>query len=409
MKYLFSFLFLFIATVSNAQVSKNAPSPPMGWNSWNYFGKEDINEKITREVIDAIAASGMKNAGYEYVIVDGGWRDTVLGPNGELLVDKVKFPSGMKALAAYAHSKGLKFGLHTVPGTHDCGCDPVGGWNKEKVQFQQFLDWDIDFIKLDRCRFSLDENPDYPRSDRRWFGGWDKEGKNIEKAYTVWSKLIEESGRPIVFSASAYRYYDWYPKLTNMGRTTGDIKSVQTKGAVFDNPKVNSVMTVISKNDEWADKAGNGYWNDPDMLVTGKQGLTTDEQRAHFALWCIASSPLLMGNDPRNMSSEEKEIILNKQAIAINQDPTEQGRRIKVDGTSEIWAKKLKNGEVAVLLLNRNANAAATISLSAADLELSGKMKFDNVFSPNISGKIEGTYTATVAPHASEFLLVKVK
>ncbi|MDF3076997.1 MAG: alpha-galactosidase [Sphingobacteriaceae bacterium] len=389
-----------------AQSTKVAATPPMGWNSWNFFGKAAINEKITREVIDAIVSSGLKDAGYNYVVVDGGWRDTLLGPNGELLVNKSKFPSGMKALADYAHSKGLKFGLHTVPGTHDCGCDKVGGWNHEQVQFQQFLDWGLDFIKLDRCRFSLDEKPDYPRNDKRWYGGWDKEGKNIEEAYTRWNQLIKNSGKNILLSASAYRFYDWYPKLTNMGRTTGDIKSLQTKGAVFDNPNNNSVMTVATTNNKWAAQAHPGYWNDPDMLVTGKQGLTDEEQKAHFALWCIMSSPLILGNDPRNLTEVEKAILTNKLAISINQDAAEQGKKIKTEGTTEIWAKKLKNGNTAVLLLNRDPKAAQKITLSGSDISHSGKMNIMDVYGKKQVGQFANNYTADVQPHAVQFLLI---
>lgn len=383
-----------------------ALTPPMGWNSWNYFGKEAINEKIVKEVIDAMVKHGLKDAGYEYVVVDGGWRDTVLGPNGELVVHPTKFPGGIKALADYAHSKGLKFGLHTVPGSHDCGCNKVGGWGVEEIHVKQMIAWGVDFIKLDRCRFSLDENPQYPRKDARWFAGWKPE-TNIETAYARWNKLLKESGREIVFSASVYNFFNWYPELTHMGRTTGDIKSKQTGGAVFDNPKNNSVMTVALKNNAFANQAKPGYWNDPDMLVTGAQGLSIEEQKAHFALWCIMTAPLMLGNDPRHMTAEEKSIITNKTAIAINQDPTEQGSRIKTNGSTEIWMKNLKNGDQAVLLLNRDDKEMKEIILNWNDLNLSGKKNLKDVFGDKDLGQFEERFSATVAPHASLFLLIK--
>lgn len=381
--------------------------PPMGWNSWNYFGKKEINEKVVLEVIDVLVSEGLQKAGYEYVVVDGGWRDTVLASNGELLVNKEKFPRGMKFLADYAHSKGLKFGLHTTPGSHDCGMDKVGGWGLEAVHVKQMVEWGVDFIKLDRCRFSLDENPHYPRKDPRWMSGWDKEGNNILRAYTTWSRLIRESGRPILLSASAYRFYDWYPELTQMGRTTGDIKSIQTGGAVFDQENVNSVMTVAHKNNQYYKVAKPGYWNDPDMLVTGKQGLTVEEQKAHFALWCIMTAPLFLGNDPRQMSKEEKAIITNKEAIAVNQDPTEQGRRIKLEGLTEIWAKKLKDGSYAVLLLNRDAAEGKDITLRWSDLDLKGKKKVRNIYEQKDVGTYENSFSAKVAPHTALFLAFK--
>ena len=155
MRIIFSLLLALVLTGAQAQVRKElAKTPPMGWNSWNWFGKEAINEKLIREVIDAMAANGLKDAGYKYVVIDGGWRDTKLGPKGELLVHPERFPGGMKALADYAHSKGLKFGLHTTPGSHDCGQDKVGGWGHEEVHVKQMADWGVDFIKLDKCRQS---------------------------------------------------------------------------------------------------------------------------------------------------------------------------------------------------------------------------------------------------------------
>lgn len=407
MKSFFGLLFLTLLFSARAQVSPQlAQSPPMGWNSWNYFGKKEISEQIVIEVIDALAREGLQKAGYQYVVVDGGWRDTVLGPNGELLVDPKKFPHGIKYLADYAHSKGLKFGLHTTPGTHDCGCDKVGGWGVEAVHVKQFVNWRLDFVKLDRCRFTLDENPDYPRKDSRWVAGWDKEGHNILKAYTTWSRLLKESGRSILLSASAYRYYDWYPQLTNMGRTTGDIKSLQTGGAVFDSESNNSVMTVALKNNQYAVHARPGYWNDPDMLVTGKQGLTVEEQKAHFALWCIMTAPLFLGNDPRHMAADEKALITNREAIAIDQDPTEQGRRIKVDGKGEVWAKKLKDGNYAVLLLNRDAAAAKEVTLLWSDLNLEGKRKLRDVYAAKDLGVFSDSFSRTITPHACLFLIV---
>jgi len=151
---------------------------------------------------------------------------------------------------------------------------------------------------------------------------------------------------------SAYKWRDWYPEVGQMARTTGDIKARVSKGVIFDHNPL-SVMGISDENNNSAEFAGNGYWNDPDMLALGNQGLSIEEQKSHFALWCIMSSPLILGNDPRIMSKEEKEIILNAVAIAVNQDPTEQGRRIKVKNGFEKWKKNLKNGKIAILVLNR--------------------------------------------------------
>ncbi len=327
-----------------------APTPPMGWNSWNAFGKHSINEKVVKETIDAIVANGLQDAGYNYVVIDGGWRDTKLGDNGELLVHPTKFPNGIKPLADYAHSKGLKLGLHVVPGSHDCGMDPVGGFNNEQKHVQQFVDWELDFIKLDLCRMRMDNCTSCPQ----YRFGWSE--KTIEASYRKYSKLLNESGRDIVLSINAYSYRDWYPEVCDMARITGDIEARIHHGAYFNIDttyhKHSSVATIADVSSFYADKAVNGYWNDPDMLVVGNHGLNQNEEVSHFALWCMMSSPLILGNDPRNMSEFEKTLLTNKEMIAINQDPTEQGKIVQMDDRTRILVKKLKNDEYALLLLS---------------------------------------------------------
>lgn len=408
MRNIFTYLILFLMVSVQAQNNKDlAGSPPMGWNSWNYFGKNDIDEKLIREVIDAMAEHKLNEYGYEYVVVDGGWRDTKLGSKGELLVND-KFPSGMKALANYAHEKGFKFGLHTVPGSHDCGMDKVGGWGNEKMHVKQLVLWGVDFIKLDKCRFSLDENPDYPRRDKRWHTGWTRDPENLEKAYAKWRKLLEESGREVVLSASAYRFFDWYPELTHMGRTTGDIRSKQSGRAVFDGKTRphNSVMHIAEQNNKHYKHAGPGYWNDPDMMVTGDQGLTYEEQKVHFALWCIMSSPLILGNDPRTMSKDELNLITNKEAIGINQDPAEQGRRIKKEGPMEVWAKKLSDDRYGVLFINRDDTHSGKVSLEWENLNLIGEKTLRDVFAGKEIGKFEKVFSERIAPHTGLFFTI---
>jgi alpha-galactosidase len=377
-----------------------APTPPLGWNSWNTFGKLEINERIVKEVIDAMVDGGLRDAGYRYVVIDGGWRDTRLGLRGELLPHPVKFPHGIKSLADYAHSKGLKLGLHTVPGTHDCIGDPVGGFGREAVHIQQFVDWGIDFVKLDKCRFE---------------GGWTDE--RVRDVYTKWSKLLaEQSQSTILFSASAYQPYDWYPQVCQMARTTEDI-SAKVAGmsgceAVFDDPipmEINkwgmlTIMEIAEINDKSASLAGNGFWNDPDMLVTGDQGLSHEEQKSHFALWCIMSAPLMLGNDPRHMSQDERDIILNPEAIAIDQDPTEQGRRLKKLGQLEIWAKHLCDGSIAVLLLNRNKTSPGMISLDLESIGLPSNVQVRDVYAKQDLAAAAGTIAIEVAPRSSRFL-----
>ena len=380
-----------------AQLSPRlAPTPPMGWNSWNWHGKKNINETVVRETIDALADSGLRDAGYNYVVVDGGWRDTKLGPNGELLAHPVKFPGGMKALADYAHSKGLKFGVHTTPGTHDCGGDAVGGFGHEEMHVGQFVEWGLDFVKVDKCRFEP---------------GWTEE--QVKAVYAKWRHLLAHCGRDIVFSVSAYVFRDWYPGVCQMARTTYDIRDHNTGGAGFDDGKPHgpghsflSVMTIAEENNRAAAAARTGFWNDADMLVVGRHGLTPDEQRAHFALWCIMSSPLMLGNDPRDMTPEEKAILLNREAIAINQDPTEQGRRIRQADGTEVWLKRLHGGRFAVLLLNRDATATKSITFRASDGPLVGKWTARDVNAHADLGTFDTAITKATPPRSGWFLLL---
>lgn len=370
-----------------------APTPPMGWNSWNWFGKDQINEKVVREVIDAVVKEGLRDAGYKYIIVDGGWRDTVLGKNGELLANPVRFPHGIKALADYAHANGLKFGLHTVPGTMDCGGDPVGGYGHEKVQIQQFVDWGVDFIKLDKCKMR---------------GGWNEE--LLKTTYQKWHDLLKDCGRKIVLSISAYRFRDWNPEIGQMSRTTGDIGARVNGGARFDTfetKRPSSVMKLADINSQSAAAARPGYWNDPDMLVVGSQGLTVDEQKIHFALWCIMSSPLFLGNDPRHMGTDEKAIILNRDCIRVDQDPTGQGKRVEQNGNSEVWAKKLKNGDMAVLLINRSPVETADISIDFQMLGISGPLTISDIYGKKTLGTYTNQFSYRIAPQSGLFLLCK--
>ncbi|HUX57461.1 MAG TPA: glycoside hydrolase family 27 protein [Bacteroidales bacterium] len=399
MKVFSGIVLLFLTIVLSGQDKKLlTPTPPMGWNSWNWFGKTEINEQNMRECIDAIVDQGLLDAGYKYFVIDGGWRDTKLGPDGELLAHSVKFPHGMKALADYAHSKGLKFGLHTVPGTHDCGGDLVGGFGHEEVHIKQFVDWGLDFIKLDKCRYT---------------DGWNEE--LVEKTYRKWSDLLSKCGRDIVLSISAYQWRDWYPQVGQMARTTRDItaKCNTPEGALFDPPadlkkRFLSVMEIAEINNKSAEFAGNGYWNDPDMLATGEQGLSLDEQKSHFALWCIMSSPLVLGNDPRKMTTDEKEIILNKIAISIDQDPSEQGKRIKKDGDIEVWLKQIKDGQKALLILNRNSNEIKDYKLDLSEFGISEKVRnITDVYSGVKMEPIKESLSFKINPHACIFLKVE--
>ena len=245
--------------------------------------------------------------------------------------------------------------------------------------------------------------------------GWSE--NLIFDTYTKWSRMLHNCGRDILFSVSTYKFREWNPEYCNMSRTTDDIRcrvygSWENKyyGASFDekdNP--GSVMAIAEINNQSAKYAGNGYWNDPDMMVTGEQGLSINEQKAHFALWCIMSSPLILGNDPRFMNQAEREIILNKEAIGVNQDSTEQGFRISKSGDAEIWKKKLQNGNVAVLLLNRNPYDSIDIKLSFKDIYFTGKVKVRDIYLHKDLGYYKNSFTRKTDPHSGSFFIMSNK
>ena len=391
-------LHLLLFTTANAQL---AQSPPMGWNSWNYFGKNNVNEQVIKEVIDAIDTSGLKAAGYTYVVVDGGWRDNHLSSDGKLLPHPKKFPNGIKALADYAHSKGLKFGVHTVPGTYDCIGDDVGGYGREEIHIQQFIDWGIDFIKLDLCRMQ---------------GEWNE--KLIKDTYFKWHDILARKKANMLLSISAYEFREWNPEVGQMSRTTQDISAVVAGmsgcKAVFDDTipaEINkwdllSVMDIAEETNKWAAYARPGYWNDPDMLVTGDHGLSLAEQQSHFALWCIMSAPLMLGNDPRNMSPGERSIILNRDAIAVNQDDTEQGKRVYAKDGVEIWAKKMKNETFGVLLLNRDKQRTRKIKLNLNMLGVNRSVQLRDIYQQRDLGRFRKKITMSVPASSSIFLRI---
>ncbi|MRT91992.1 glycoside hydrolase family 27 protein [Ancylomarina sp. 16SWW S1-10-2] len=368
------------------------PTPPMGWNSWNAYKKKNVNEQTIYKTIDLMVSDGYKAAGYNYVIIDGGWRGHKLDSKGRITVDSIKFPHGIKAMADYAHSKGLKFGLHVTPGTQDCGGDEVGMYGHEEANLKQFESWGLDMLKIDRCQMN-------GASDN-----WDEEA--TREVYLKWSKLLAHASRPILFSISAYVYRPWYPQYCNMARTTGDLWGFSRSH--FDGDQ-HSIMKIADLNNECADFAGNGYWNDPDMLVVGNPALTFDEQKTQFALWCIMTSPLMMGNDLSETSTEVHDLLTNKMAIRVNQDTTEQGRRIfrrsVVGAGNEIWLKHLNNGDVAVVFLNRSDEAKSQ-NLYFDDLKLSNHVKVYDIFDKKDMSTMSEKIAVSLDKHACRFFLL---
>jgi alpha-galactosidase len=309
-----------------------ANTPPMGWNSWNKFAC-DVNETKIREVADAMAASGMKDAGYEYIVIDDCWhgeRDA----NGFITANAQRFPSGMPALSAYIHSKGLKFGIYSCVGDLTCGGRP-GSRGHEYQDALTYASWGVDYLKYDWCYH---------------------DGISAVGAYTTMRDALHAAGRPVVFSLCEWgenKPWMWAKNVGHLWRTTGDIYNC------FDCVKNNGTwnawgtMQILDMQDTLRSYAGPDHWNDPDMLEVGN-GMSVNEDRAHFTMWCFLAAPLMAGNDLRSMTTETYSILSNKDVIAIDQDSLGiQGFRHAVKDSVETWLKPLANGAWAVCFLNR--------------------------------------------------------
>lgn len=340
MKTRISLLIAVLLTVScwpaSAQKFENlAPTPPMGWNSWNKFGC-NVNEKMLRETADMLVESGMRDAGYTYLVIDDCWhgeRDEM----GFIHENPDLFPSGMKALADYIHARGLKFGIYSSAGSSTCAGKPASRGH-EYQDALVYASWDVDYLKYDWCY---------------------TEGLNAEGAYMTMRDALYAAGRPIVFSLCEWGSNEpwlWGKKMGHLWRTTGDI-GVQFDGyEVFPTWRKLGVLKIIDIQENLRQYAGPDSWNDPDMLEVGN-GMTVAEDRAHFTLWCLMAAPLMAGNDLRSMTAETRAILMNKEAIAIDQDPLGiQGFKHAEDGGVHTWLKPLANGKWAVCFLNRGSH-----------------------------------------------------
>lgn len=322
-----------------------ALTPPMGWNSWNTFSC-DINEELIRGAADAMVSSGMKDAGYIYVNLDDCWhgqRDSL----GFIQADTERFPSGIKALADYIHSKGLKIGIYSDAGWQTCGGKP-GSRGYEYQDALTYAKWGIDYLKYDWCN---------------------TEALNAKGAYLTMRNALYAAGRPVVFSLCEWgtdKPWEWGKEIGHLWRTTGDITNCFDCVVDHGTWKSWGITYILDMQDGLREYAGPGHWNDPDMLEVGN-GMTAGEDRAHFSMWCMLAAPLIAGNDIRNMTEETISILTNKEVIAVDQDSLGvQGFKYKSKDSVEIWFKPLAKGDWAMCILNRN-DASRKISFNWKD------------------------------------------
>ncbi|HUO14138.1 MAG TPA: glycoside hydrolase family 27 protein [Verrucomicrobiae bacterium] len=360
-----------------------ASTPPMGWNSWNKFAC-NVSEDLIKSMADGMVKSGMKDAGYTYVNIDDCWQVS-RDANGNIVADPQRFPHGMKAVGDYIHSLGLKFGVYSDAGTKTCAGRP-GGLGHEYQDALQYAAWGVDYLKYDWCNTST---------------------QDARASYANIRAALDASGRPIVLSICEWgkdKPWLWGKEVGgNLWRTTDDITDHWAGRSKWPDGSCcsNSVLSIVDQQIGLESYAGPGHWNDPDMLEVGNAGMSDTEYRSHFSLWAILAAPLIAGNDLRDMRPAIRDMLANKEIIAVDQDALgREGERVAKNGDLEVWAKQMRDGSRAVLLLNRSESEQeisasweaigypAAISASVRDLWLHKDL-----------GKFTGNFAAKVAPH----------
>jgi len=380
-----------------------ARTPPMGWMSWERFRcntdcttypEQCISERLFREMADLLLVGGYRDAGYEYVIIDDCWLAHERDKNGKLAPDGSRFPSGIPALSSYIHKLGLKFGIYEDYGNFTCGGYP-GILGHMKTDAQTFADWNVDYVKLDGCY---------------------SDPNTMIVGYPLFGRYLNETGRPIVYSCSwpAYQIgdnpnYAAIAEHCNLWRNFDDIDDSWT-----------SLLSIIDfygdDKDKFGSFAGPGKWNDPDMLIIGNFGLSLDQAKVQMGMWCLFAAPLIMSNDLRNIRPEFREILLNREAIKIDQDPLGiQAKRIIRSGNIDIFSRPVmpsykKEYSAAVGFLNRYTSGTplrVRVKLTALGLHHTAGYAAKDVFSGKLYGKFhpDDTFVADVNP--TGFLFVR--
>ena len=396
----FFFVVIIIAFLNSLSNARNtiAQTPPMGWMSWELFRcnidcsdkTKCISEWMYKDQADVLHAEGYKEAGYLGVHMDDCWEANTRDPNtNELYANTTRFPSGLAELGKYIHNKGLKFGLYTDEGAYTCG-GYQGSQHNEELDAQTFAKWGVDYIKVDGCTSNL---------------------TYLKEGYKKMGQALELSGRDIEYSCSypAYMtttedkkpFYEFIMDGCNEWRNWWDIEC-----------KWDSLSSIIdyfgNASHILAPFAGPGHWHDPDMLIIGGNCITNIEEETQMAIWSIMAAPLIMGNDLRKVTTDSKEILLNKAAIAVNQDPLGQMgvRIVNKDNNydTQIWYRNLFNGDIAVAFYNKNAGDTVDITVNFSQMNFNGTVTAHDIFLGQGAGKFYQSMTAKDVPlHGVKF------
>ncbi|MET7595747.1 NPCBM/NEW2 domain-containing protein [Streptomyces sp. NPDC005481] len=357
-----------------------ALTPPMGFNNWNSTGcRSEFNEDMVKGIADIFVAKGLKDAGYQYVNLDDCWALPTRDADGKLVPDPARFPNGIKAVADYVHSKGLKLGIYTSAGTRTCSnVGFPGALGHEYSDARQFADWGVDYLKYDNCN---------------------NQGVDAKTRYTTMRDALKATGRPIVYSICEWgenKPWEWASDVGHLWRTTGDISD-----------NWGSMLSILKQNLPLAPHAGPGHWNDPDMLEVGNGGMTDTEYRSHFSMWSVMAAPLLIGSDLRTASDATFGILGNKKVIAVDQDPLgKQGTVLSSTGGRWVVGKEMKDGSRAVALFNETGSAQRiSTTARAVGLPEADAYTLRDLWQHR-SYNTAGTISATVPAHGT--VLVRV-
>ncbi|TDQ00730.1 NPCBM/NEW2 domain-containing protein [Labedaea rhizosphaerae] len=365
-----------------------AATPPMGWNDWYTFFC-NVDENLVKQTADAMVSSGMRDAGYDYVNLDDCWagaRDA----DGNMTADPKKFPHGIKALADYVHGKGLKLGVYTDVGTKTCA-GYAAGYNNEARDVNTFASWGVDFVKVDWCAVPYNDFPGMSKQDV------------AKTLYSRWAKAFDEAPRAMLFSMcvweEAVESWEFAPELAQMWRTSTDYSD--------------NWDSFLRNGDQVArlhDLAGPGGWNDPDILMVGHGELDDTSYQSQFSMWSMAAAPLLAGNDLRSMSAATREILTNKEVIAIDQDKLgKAGYKVRATPDEDVWARPLSNGDTAVLLVNRT-DRDRLVQTNATELGLPKSSAYGTRdLWQHKTFESAGTFSGYLPPHGSRMLRISGK
>jgi alpha-galactosidase len=372
------------AIAQNASGVEVAPTPPMGWANWNSMGC-NYNEETIRAIADRMVSSGMKDAGYSYLIIQecivpAGHR----AADGTLLPDPEKFPHGIPALISYIHQKGLKAGIYTDLGPKTCA-GYEGSYGHEEQDARTFAAWGVDLIEEDFCH--------------------KPEGFTALQLYSRMRDAIARTGRPMLFYICNWgreMAWTWAPSLGNAWRSTGDVGAPGQADW-------NRILSNFDQNSYHANLGGRNHWSDPDMLEIGVPGIDAVEERSLFSLWAMSAAPLWAGNDLVTMSPETEQILTNRDVIAVDQDALGQPATLVQEENPgmQLWAKPLTGQDhpQAVLLFNRTAQQAE-MHIRWEDLGIYGSVEARDLWSHKDLGLLPREFSAQVPAHGVVLLRV---